>query len=51
MQDAFNKHKISWMNCVGLSVDNTSVAENPAIALSLLLYIILLEKQAIALRM
>ena len=25
MQDAFNKHKISWMNCVGLSVDNTSV--------------------------
>ena len=25
MQYAFNKHKISWMNCVGLSVDNTSV--------------------------
>ena len=44
MQDAFNKHKMSWMNCIGLSVDNTSVnigkrnsiktqvlAENPAI--------------------
>ena len=25
MQYAFNKHKISWINCVGLSVDNTSV--------------------------
>ena len=25
MQDAFQKHALSWMNCVGLAVDNTSV--------------------------
>ena len=25
MQDALQKHQISWMNCVGIAVDNTSV--------------------------
>ena len=25
MLDAFTKHSISWDNCVGLGVDNTSV--------------------------
>ena len=26
MQNAFMKHEVSWMNCVGLSVDKTSVS-------------------------
>ena len=25
MQDALSKHEITWMNCVGIAVDNTSV--------------------------